>query len=505
PRPAAGSLLFSQHADGYTDLFALTAGAAEPLRLTFDMAEERDPTWSPDGRSLAYAARQAGNWDIYVLRLPGGRVERLTDDPAFQAAPAWSPDGEWLAFEGYHEGNLDLYLMPAEGGPPTRLTEEPGPDSAPVWAPGGRHLIFTSWRAGEPDLFALSLDAPADAAAWNLTQSAGLFEDAAALAPDGRTLAYQESGSGLNLVYVLSLSDYLPVGSPRLIGQGRQPTWSPDGRSLAYVYDDGRRNYLVTSALNAWGVPPQAYAAEADLNGLAWSALALTRDLPARLAARAPAEAQPVYVELLDPPQPEGAPYLLRPVEVSAPSPYLSDRVNGAFNALRLRLQQEAGWDVLGRLDGLYLRPGEPAPLGEPEESWARAGRAFDLQAGLALALEPQLEVVREDWAGETYWRVFSRAAAQDGSQGEPLRRRPWNFQARYDQDPRYYDQGGRLKETIPAGYYVDLTALAADYGWERVPAHPTWRGFFPAINFWRFEKRQDLSWAAAMAELYPD
>ncbi len=41
------------------------------------------------------------------------------------------------------------------------------------------------------------------------------------------------------------------------------------------------------------------------------------------------------------------------------------------------------------------------------------------------------VEVVREDFGGETYWRVFVRASRQDGSLGEPLRTRPWTFEAR--------------------------------------------------------------------------
>jgi hypothetical protein len=47
------------------------------------------------------------------------------------------------------------------------------------------------------------------------------------------------------------------------------------------------------------------------------------------------------------------------------------------------------------------------------------------------------------------------------------------------------------------------LTRLAADYGWQRVPAGPTWRTFFPAALFWHFEKRDGLAWDEAMLELY--
>ena len=97
------------------------------------------------------------------------------------------------------------------------------------------------------------------------------------------------------------------------------------------------------------------------------------------------------------------------------------------------------------------------------------------------------------------------RTNRQDGSQGEPLVTRPWNFQARYSGNTSDYEDGGRLKDSIPAGYYVDFTQLAADYGWERVPAGETWRTNFAATLFWHFQKQQGLDWDSAMRELYTE
>ncbi|MCA9996140.1 MAG: hypothetical protein KDE56_10360, partial [Anaerolineales bacterium] len=65
--------------------------------------------------------------------------------------------------------------------------------------------------------------------------------------------------------------------------------------------------------------------------------------------------------------------------------------------------------------------------------------------------------------------------------------------------------QGGKLREAIPDGYYIDFTALAAEYGWQRVAASDNWRTYFAGIQFWRFENRQDLSWPEAMRQLYDE
>jgi TolB protein len=218
---------------------------------------------------------------------------------------------------------------------------------------------------------------------------------------------------------------------------------------------------------------------------------------------------EPLFVEALreiDPaatPDPDAPPHQLFRVAVNAPAPFLNDRVDQSFTALRERVVQEAGWDFLGQLDNMF-EPLSARPLpGQSARTWNKAGRAFDFDFRYILATNPQIEIVREDRGNETYWRVYLRAARQDGSQGEPLRALPWDFRARFGFEPRYYDQGGALKAEIPAGYYVDFTALAAAYGWQRVAAADNWRTYFPAIRFWHYQNRQGLSWQAAMLEIY--
>jgi len=82
---------------------------------------------------------------------------------------------------------------------------------------------------------------------------------------------------------------------------------------------------------------------------------------------------------------------------------------------------------------------------------------------------------VREDIGGVTYWRVYIKAKVQDGTLGEPLRAIPWDLTAR-SKGGLAAAQGGELKSEAPAGYYVDFTTLAADYGWERRNALSNWR-----------------------------
>jgi TolB protein len=112
------------------------------------------------------------------------------------------------------------------------------------------------------------------------------------------------------------------------------------------------------------------------------------------------------------------------------------------------------------------------------------------------------LELVREDIGGVTYWRVFIKAKEQDGSLGEPLRLAPWDLEAR-SAGGLATAQGGELKDTIPEGYYVDFTRIAADYGWERRNALSNWRNSYFDIEWWHFQKTEGMSWYECMQELY--
>ncbi|NLE75737.1 MAG: hypothetical protein GX605_03150, partial [Chloroflexi bacterium] len=116
------------------------------------------------------------------------------------------------------------------------------------------------------------------------------------------------------------------------------------------------------------------------------------------------------------------------------------------------------------------------------------------------------LEVERQDLGGRTYWQIYLRPKLQNGGQGEPLFREPWDLSGAARR--RHPDDGGQWK-TIPLGYYVDLTALARQYGWQRIPAidRPdfSWTWHFLAIEYWHLERPDGLSWYDALLEVYPE
>jgi TolB protein len=178
----------------------------------------------------------------------------------------------------------------------------------------------------------------------------------------------------------------------------------------------------------------------------------------------------------------------------------LHDLVDEAFVALRERVTQEAGWDALASLESAFVPITTSLDPGF-EADWLYTGRAFAINSLMTNA--GWMVATREDIGAQTYWRLYLRTQLQDGSQGEPLHDTPWDLSARYNLDPRVYEQGGKYGE-VPPGYWMDVTSLARQYGWQRLPALPNWRTFYRGARFTEFALTGGLDFYSAMLQLYP-
>jgi hypothetical protein len=186
---------------------------------------------------------------------------------------------------------------------------------------------------------------------------------------------------------------------------------------------------------------------------------------------------------------------------VDAPYPMLQDQVDESFRSLRDRVSSEAGWDFLADLEQAYLPLTSPLGPGM-QDDWLYTARAFRFNTSPVNA--GWVVVERQDFGSQTYWRIYLRTLYQDGSQGSPLKSRPWDFNTRYSGDPIAYEHGGSFINPIPPGYWLDFTRLALSYGWERLPALTSWLTAFSSARYNEFVLRNGLDWFSAMLEIYP-
>lgn len=226
-------------------LAPLDGGA--PVALGVPAGVIRNPAWAPDGSWLAFESDAASFRDLYRIDRDGGRLVRLTDAPHGSFEPAVSPDGRAIAFGTSRDGNAEIYVMQADGSAPLRLTSGPTDDVHPGWSPDGAHVTWITHREGAPRVWRMRPDGSEPAALRS--DERRLVDLDFAWSPDGSRIAVvSQSGPTEVELTVLDPQTGAIVGNLDAPGTDEQPTWSPDGRWLAFTSSRGGNTdvYLAT-------------------------------------------------------------------------------------------------------------------------------------------------------------------------------------------------------------------------------------------------------------------
>jgi Tol biopolymer transport system component len=220
-----------------------TTGLA-PMPLTTYAGSEFAGGFSPDGSQLVFAwdGERSDNSDIYVKVIGPGTPLRLTSNPAQDSDPRWSPDGRSIAFFRLIEpGKVSLVLLPPLGGT-ERVLGEFYPRIAIVplidmaWTADSRFLLLAAGRArGEPNrLHRVSVETGEVTTVIEASSTDGIA--AIAVSPDGQRLAAaMEVGTETITVYSLS-PDGMPSGPNQFpnTGSAIELQWAPDSRSVLF-------------------------------------------------------------------------------------------------------------------------------------------------------------------------------------------------------------------------------------------------------------------------------
>lgn len=488
----SGLIVLALYEAGHSHLFAYQAMGTPFTRLTSGPWDDTHPALSPDGRWLAFVSNRSGPWDIYLLDLQNGEVSRLTDTQHFESSPSWSPDGNLIAYERYAQDSEIIIQSVFDDQTLINLSEHPAADYQPTWSPLGRQLAFISTRSGYADVWMADFDKSDAQRFSNLSQTPEIDESYPIWSPQGISLAWAAAQASNHSIYAWDVA----TGS-RYIGSGNWPAWSPDSSTILTSLEDANQTLLTAyrSADGRLELPPIVLPGQ--LAGLTWNNQGLPSPLPQNL--------QQIGAEVQSLPwlksNPEIQANLAHLAGVQAPFPELYAPAADAFQALRTEVSSAAGWDFLGTLENAFVPLTAPLPPGLGED-WLYTGRAFafdtlPMNAGWVVA-------VPEKYGHEIYWRIFIKARFQNGSLGKPMRQVPWNFNARFEGDPLLYEQGGQNSGNVPAGFWVDFTELALAFGWQRIPALPTWQSAFYAARFNEFVMSINQSWGEAMLDLYP-
>ncbi len=229
------------HSEGTTgnqDIFAVDATVeGVPLQLTTSSSDDVSPSWSPNGSHIAYASDSSGNWDIWTVPAAGGQPVRITTNGADDVAPAWSPRALDIAFQSDRGLSENIYSVPVSGGAaagePVQLTALNSFEGEPSWNGDASSLIFETNVNGSLDIGRVNPPSNEIATVGGANSPSFLQTD-----PHwsilGDYILFADDLPGLPAIYVL----HPPSGLVNLLVNTGvpdvEPVWSPNGDRIAY-------------------------------------------------------------------------------------------------------------------------------------------------------------------------------------------------------------------------------------------------------------------------------
>jgi Tol biopolymer transport system component len=249
-------------------LYTAAADGSSPRLIARLPQGAAHPSWSPDGTRIVFSARMANSprnckgFGLWIVNADGTGLHRLSR--ACDQQPAWSPDGTQIAFtrrlKQIHSSttadvDLALMLVNPDGSGAHRVTqtqatartlEEPSTwriDANPAWSPDGSTIAYASQTAETG--FQITFVRRDGTPLGQLPAAEGTFDAAPSFSPDGRRIVFQRWSSADFLTVAPQVLVENRDGSAVTIvgsggpGQPAEPTWSPDGTTIAWSTDGG--------------------------------------------------------------------------------------------------------------------------------------------------------------------------------------------------------------------------------------------------------------------------
>ena len=227
---------------GDKEIMAMDYDGQNPRPITHLGTISLSPHVSPDNARVAFSSLGKQGWAIKMYSLELNRPVAFNSPIGTTLSPAWSSNGTKLAFFFVRAGNdSEIYTTDANGGDPHRLTNFHGPDVSPCWNPKtNAQIAWVSGRTGLPQIYTMDSDG---ANVQRMTD--GGYATSPSWSHNGQFLAfawnrkYGPGAPGGQDIYIMDVASKRWIQLTHEAGRNDFPTWSPDGRHIAFQRQGG--------------------------------------------------------------------------------------------------------------------------------------------------------------------------------------------------------------------------------------------------------------------------
>ncbi len=205
-------------------------------RFTYN-ADDRDPLWTPDGKSIVYGSFRGGYYGLFLSSTDGKQQEiRLTKSKIWQDPYSFSSDGKYLAYSEIDSltGENIAVMELKEGAKPDYIVKTQFQERTAVFAPNDKYIAYASTESGKEEIYVIPFNG-----SGSKTQISSNGGKRPLWSLDGKTLYYFQ-GNQLMKVQV-DINSQFSVGKPEEVFTGN--FWTDSGHYYALL--PGSKNFIM--------------------------------------------------------------------------------------------------------------------------------------------------------------------------------------------------------------------------------------------------------------------